>query len=735
MKIRLFFFVAVLLFSNLIDTKANTPENSALSVGKTKSGQKEVQSSVSFVTEAYAPGATMDLVFYYSYSTPDGEWDDGVSLDFPAGVFVNHATVCTVTGQHQLPYNGETGDGALVTWGNIEGGSGWGGLRSSGQFSVNVTISEDFTGLLSVVYFIAGDGYGAPPNFATGTIELQRALDQDLAILNVMPRFVMLGNDFAPVVSIKNTGVETINAYTVQVDVPEFAYSESVSINEPIDSGNEAHITFPAYAPQTEGPFVITAILTEGGGEETSNDTLIVNAMVGVLAEAYAINGQSNTYTEVNLSNGQMTSLGPVANYPWALAEEFDGKNIYRILYDGSIGIVDSEGSFTLLGTMTGVPGYTAGLAYNWDTEQMFVIVQNINTDYSHICTLDMNTLELTEIGINTELILGVDFANDGFLYGVSFQNNLLKIDPNTGDATTVGPIGIDITYPQDVSFDVKTGRLYTIASGTYFSVFGSYNLQTGAFELIADLSGVYYQTLVITNVPTQRFSLDFEITDVNGAEIADAIITLNGVSYQPGEYSFDLEPGTHNFNIEKEGYFSQSGEVELGHADHILSIALQHYFTLGFQISDVHGTEISDAIVSLNGVAYQPGEYSFDLLPDSYSYMVNKDGYFPLSGEVDLNLDHQTLALVLQIDNTTVENFVSEQLRVYPNPASGIITVHADTDIQSLRILSLDGREALHTLVHSKQTQINLENLPAGFYILQVVTHQQIINHRIQIL
>lgn len=119
---------------------------------------KVVESSVSFLSEAYIPGSTVNLQFYYTYSSPDGEWDDGVSLDFPDGVFVNSASVCTTTGVQQLPYNGETGDGALITWGNMEGGSGFGGLRSSGLFWVNGTISEDFTDSLYVDWFIAGDG-------------------------------------------------------------------------------------------------------------------------------------------------------------------------------------------------------------------------------------------------------------------------------------------------------------------------------------------------------------------------------------------------------------------------------------------------------------------------------------------------------------------------------------------------------------------------------------------------
>ena len=166
MKIQAILTTSVLTLLSCILTNAEESNSGkVIPSSEISTNNKEVGSTISFLSELYVPGTTVDMLFYYTYSTPDGEWDDGVSLDFPNGVFVNSASVCTTTGYQQLPYNGETGDGAIVTWGNIEGGSGFGGLKSSGQFSVNVTISEDFTGPMSVEWYIAGDGFGASPNF------------------------------------------------------------------------------------------------------------------------------------------------------------------------------------------------------------------------------------------------------------------------------------------------------------------------------------------------------------------------------------------------------------------------------------------------------------------------------------------------------------------------------------------------------------------------------------------
>lgn len=625
---------------------------------------REVGSSVSFVTESYAPGTTLNLVFYYNYATPDGEWDDGVSLDFPEGVYVNSASVCTVTGYHQIAYNGETGDGALVTWGDMNGGSGLGGLHSSGEFWVNVSISEDFSGPMQVVWYVAGDGWGAPPNFATGEIELPQALDFDLAVVSFQPVFVILGGEFVPRVKVRNVGCEIMPTFTVNVDVPEFEYNHTIVISEPIAPNEIVEVEFPAYTTSSSGVYTATATITEGGGEVVENDVLVVNGLVSPLADAYAINGVTLSYDEVRLSTGEMISVGSASSYPWQMAEEFDGNFIYRIHHDYSIGIVNPDGSFVQLGLMTGgVQGNPTGLAYNWDTGLMYMVALSESTDFSHLYIVDMETFELTEIGVYQPAIIGMDFANDGYLYGVSLQDELIKFDVTTAQFTVVGALGVDIVYPQDVSYDVETGKLYTIASGFYFSHFGTYDLTTGAFETIADLQGYYYYTLVITKVPAANpATLEFVINDADGLAITDAVVAVNETANQAGDYIFELEPGT-------------------------------------------------------------------------YSYTVTKEGYFPLMGEVVMGSENQTITLVMEIDDTSIDIENHDRISIFPNPASNYIMVNAPFELSSIRILAIDGREVLHVKATSGNNHIQINGLEAGMYIMQMNTNSAVFSRKIQII
>ena len=645
MKIKGIAIIAVIaLMINGFTNAENRFEEQIKSKEDINLNTKVVGSSISLITELYIPGTTVDLQFYYTYLSPDGEWDDGVSLDFPDGVFVNSASGCTTTGYQQLPYNGETGDGALVTWGSIEGGSGLGGLKSSGQFSVNVTISEGYLGTLSIDWYIAGDGFGAQPNFNSGTLMLPQALDYDLAIVDFSPKFVMLGTDFTPIVTVRNVGIQETSTFELNVQVPEFDYNHTVSISTPIDANEVMQVEFPHYTPLVAGSYVATATITQGGGENEANDEITISGLVSPLAEAYAINGVNLSYNEVNLSNGETVNVGAVDTYPWQMAEEFDGNYIYRINHDASFGHVDPDGTFHRLGIMTGVPGFPSGLAYNWETGVMYVVVQNEDTNYSHFCTLNMSTFELTEIAVNTSLILGMDFANDGYLYAVSYQNELIKFDTVTAEFSVVGPIGINILYPQDVSFDVETGLLYTIASGNYFSLFGTYDLETGAFDLITDMNGVYYYTLVITKNPNDfipvYYNVFFDIQDEDGNPLENAIVTFDSTTNEPNNYAFyQIESGLYEYTVSLEGYVTYEGEIEIINQNVTVNVTMSTTrYDVFFEVVDEDGYPLENAIVTFDSITNEPNDYAFYQIENGlYEYTVSLDGYVTYEGEIEI--------------------------------------------------------------------------------------------------
>jgi hypothetical protein len=67
------------------------------------------------------------------------------------------------------------------------------------------------------------------------------------------------------------------------------------------------------------------------------------------------------------------------------------------------------------------------------------------------------------------------------------------------------------------------------------------------------------------------------------------------------------------------------------------------------------------------------------------------------------------------------------EELLIFPNPSDGLVTVHATGAGQkTLRVLSTSGQEILAgAVIETNDYFLNLTELPAGYYVVEVVTLQ----------
>lgn len=219
--------------------------------------------------------------------------------------------------------------------------------------------------------------------------------------------------------------------------------------------------------------------------------------------EAYCGNTTSGTYNSIALSTGAVTPTGSIGSEPFPMAEEFADGTVYRVYNDLTFYSVNPDnGTATMLGTLSGFSGTPTGLAYDWSNSTMYVMMLD-GSNLPHLCTLNMSTYALTEIGVGTGMIIGIDFALDGYIYGPALDDdNLYKFDPATGASTLIGATGIDLNYGQDVSYDYITNQLYSITCGGSYQ-FGTYNLSTGAFTSIADFSDQQIATFVVCNYPS----------------------------------------------------------------------------------------------------------------------------------------------------------------------------------------------------------------------------------------
>lgn len=352
----------------------------------------------------------------------------------------------------------------------------------------------------------AGNSCGVTPanvnsNKPQAQIKYTPGLANDVGIQTIpMGGFYNTGTNVTPSALVKNFGFnsQSFNVTAVMSDGTSTIYSDTKTVNN-LSSFDTELVNFSNWFA-VAGNYTITITTQLTSDQNTSNDSQSRNFVVDDFPVAMTSNLSDHLYQSVNLSNGNLFSIGNVSSAPFPTAEEYDGNQIYRLCGDFSFGTVTPDGNFSLIGTLTGITGSPTGLAWDWDAQTMYVLVLN-SSQLPVLCTLNLSTLVLTPVGTGNEgRIMAIDFADDGFLYGPSINPDVLyRIDPSNGDVTAVGPIGMDLNYGQDVSFDLATNQLYTITCGEH-SHFGTYNLLTGEFSMIADLNDKQHATLVITN-------------------------------------------------------------------------------------------------------------------------------------------------------------------------------------------------------------------------------------------
>jgi hypothetical protein len=127
-----------------------------------KNSSKNIENDrIMLFTPQYYTSMPLEIMFYLMHNSPDGEPIHGITLDFPEGFVVNSAENIGA-----LNWNGETGNGAEVTWGFGNGGLFTG--TAPERILVNVTIDGSCAQPYEIGWHIQGDGSGEEPHEVNG---------------------------------------------------------------------------------------------------------------------------------------------------------------------------------------------------------------------------------------------------------------------------------------------------------------------------------------------------------------------------------------------------------------------------------------------------------------------------------------------------------------------------------------------------------------------------------------
>lgn len=558
---KILFFCLLLVGTSFIHNVQSQHGFSGNEFRSENKSQKMILSTISCHQDTYISGTTVDLDFLYHFISPDNEFTDGIAMQFPTGVIVNSATIVDAW-MWYLPYNGETGNGALVTWGDIYGGSEYGEVSIDADFSVNVTISDGFSGDLIIDWFVAGDGFGLPPHTSTGSIIINQSPYHDLAVTNISPIFTMTEIEINPIVRVKNLGSNSENEFTVSL-TDNNGYDEEILVNDNIDHQEFIDIEFPAWI-SGEGEYVLTASVDLAHDEVLENNHL--EQVITVFGHKKSLSYFANTIRSGFFYLGT-PELVEIFNPGVGIR---GGVNINNQLYaiDGSknFGYFNQEmDTWNLIGnTGLGEDGFLISMAYSIPDNKIFTIL--LTGSYPAF------NIELYEINIDTGIagligqtningtLLAITADNSGELFGImhnqSGDGELYHINKDNAELTLINELDAHVSsFFQAMTFDVANNDAYFQAyheegglNGTYLIDLGNadivqigeaLNMPATAIGIMGDFNG----PLLISKYPDSH--------DTNIASDEQLMLEFNVDIFEVDFSGIEITPNPGNINAQ----------------------------------------------------------------------------------------------------------------------------------------------------------------------------------------
>jgi len=363
------------------------------------------------------------------------------------------------------------------------------------------------------------------------------------------------------------------------------------------------------------------------------------------------------------------------------------------------------------------IDGDGGGLWYVW-------FVDNISIDLNGKL-LKFNGSDLiasTSYRVNKNAQTSVSIARDGMSYPHINNPRVLqhyKVFLN-------GTLAADNITDSSYLFQDLTPGLYR------FGVLGVY--ETGEsdtafldFLVRGQRTITFNVTNAIDNSPieganiTMTCDCDSSYTATTGA---DGTATLN-----------EVLDGNYTIDVTATGYEAYNDTAVIN-SDRTFDIQLQPLFTVNITVLDsatqapLGGANItmSDGTHTYNLTTGSNGQASqSDVYYGTYNVSISKPGYHSLDTILEVNDNIDVTYYLSQIPTEVV----SDNYRIYPNPTSGLLNIHAKADY-TVEIINANGQVVYTTNINTGNNSIDISNLPAGVYMMRMTSDSEQLNVKI---
>jgi hypothetical protein len=188
-----------------------------------------------------------------------------------------------------------------------------------------------------------------------------------------------------------------------------------------------------------------------------------------------------------------------------------------------------------------------------------------------------------------------------------------------------------------------------------------------------------------------------------------------------------DIIDGTEfNYSIAKSGFDTIRGYVIVD--DHkVVSYSMQVMDTtydITFSVDD--GTNpLSDAIIEINNQTKNTdsnGKAVYSLLEgNEFDYTITKTGFKTITGQVVT--DNNKIINHSMDVSTGLSKTLEQRLNIYPNPASDMLHLDWNDDINKAEVLltNITGKTVLTKKLFDRNNSVEISNLPKGIYFITI--------------
>lgn len=330
-----------------------------------------------------------------------------------------------------------------------------------------------------------------------------------------------------------------------------------------------------------------------------------------------------------------------------------------------------------------------------------------------------------------------VDNANYGRVYftpagscgtpiPIEFTVTTLGGAPIENASVTIGTETLTTNVDGKVSFALENGQYsYAVEKSDFIP-------QSGNFIVFSAPKSI---TVKLAEVSPTLYPLTFIVANENGDLIEGAEINIEGQSgslftFTNGQATTQIASGSHNYTVTKSGYVTYNGTVQIAQTAQTIEVTLLQVvetYMLTFRVS-AFGSLSSSASIQINNEVLTTdanGEASIELQDGTYPYSVSAPGTQIISGDAIVNGEDQTIIIDLSVG---INDDLYTDIKIYPVPVSKVLNINKEGFIA--QIFDMTGKMVFNS--QSPTTQINMQALPNGRYILRLIGEKIVITKNI---